>query len=163
MGSLSRRDFMRGRTRIVPRVLPPGFLGHRPDVCSNCRLCIDHCPTSILVLAEDGGPAVDFNQGECTLCGECRSACPHAEDLFDARFAFPHHVRIEAGCLTHQGVDCQACRDHCPTNAIRFRPRIGGPFQPDVDVEACNGCGACIAVCPVNAVSVTPCRELADA
>lgn len=106
---------------------------------------------------------MDFRQGECTLCGECRAVCPHAAELFDAHLAFRHHAQIEVGCLTHQGVDCQACRDHCPTTAIRFRPRIGGPFQPDVDVDACNGCGACIAVCPVDAVSVAARKELADA
>ncbi|MBU1313750.1 MAG: ferredoxin-type protein NapF [Alphaproteobacteria bacterium] len=163
MGILSRRDFLRGHTQSSPRVLPPGFLGPRPDVCSNCTLCIDHCPTSILIADEQGGPAVDFSRGECTLCGECRAACPHSGDLFDAAFAFPHHAQIEAGCLTHRGVDCQACRDYCPTTAIRFRPRIGGPFQPEIDVDACNGCGACIAVCPVGAVSVTARQELVDA
>ncbi len=40
---------------------------------------------------------------------------------------------------------------------------MGGPFQPEIDVDACNGCGACIAVCPVGAVSVTARQELVDA
>ena len=40
----------------------------------------------------------------------------------------------------------------CDTSAIRFRPRIGGVPLPEVDAAACNGCGACIAPCPVSAV-----------
>lgn len=159
---LSRRDFLRGRSPARGRVLPPGFLGSRPEVCSVCTLCLEHCPSSIIVM-DDGVPSLDFSLGECSFCGECRTHCPHAADIFAGPVSLPHVVEIKAGCLARNGIDCQACRDHCPTTAIRFRPRLGGPFLPEILDDACSGCGACISVCPVGAVSVKVVRELSDA
>lgn len=161
--ALSRRSLLSGRIRDDRRVVPPGFLGNRPEVCSDCTTCIDHCPTDVVV-RRDGWPALDFSRGDCTFCGECATVCPHGDTLFDsARSVFEHVVTINAGCLPANGVDCQACRDHCPTAAIRFRPRLGGPFLPEIDEAACTGCGACIAVCPVSAVAVKFQREAVHA
>ncbi|WP_442199976.1 4Fe-4S binding protein [Rhizobium sp. RAF56] len=61
---------------------------------------------------------------------------------------------VAENCLPKSGIDCQACRDSCPTEAIRFRPRLGGPFLPDIDSSRCTGCGACIGVCPVAAIDL---------
>lgn|SRR5690606_5794789 len=159
---LSRRDFLRGRPSGVTRVLPPGFLGDRHESCVGCKQCIDHCPTSIIVI-DDGMPRLDFSQGECTFCGECAAHCPHSDVLFGAPRQFRHVVQIAAHCLPQNAVDCQACRDYCPTTAIRFRPRLGGPFLPEINEDACTGCGACIGVCPVGAVSVKEMTEMSDA
>lgn len=157
--TVSRRSLLRGRIGNDRRVVPPGFLGNRPEVCCDCTSCIDNCPTNVIV-ARDGWPALDFFRGDCTFCGECATMCPHTDALFaGAPRAFLHVAAINADCLPANGVDCQACRDHCPTDAIRFRPRLGGPFLPQIDEAACTGCGACITVCPVSAVSVKFQRE----
>jgi ferredoxin-type protein NapF len=68
--------------------------------------------------------------------------------------ALPPIATISVACLARQGVACQSCRDACPQDAIRFRPRAGGPFLPEVDDALCNGCGACVAPCPVGSVAV---------
>ncbi|EBZ8115558.1 4Fe-4S dicluster domain-containing protein, partial [Salmonella enterica subsp. enterica serovar Typhi] len=36
--------------------------------------------------------------------------------------------------------------------AITFRPTLSGIYQPQLDSQACNGCGACVAICPVSAI-----------
>jgi ferredoxin-type protein NapF len=160
--SLSRRDVLLGRVDTRIRALPPGFIGDRPEVCSDCSICIDHCPTSIIVINE-GHLSLDFSQGECTFCGECRTHCPAATDLFDRGERVSHVMRIGNQCLSHSGVDCQACRDYCPVNAIRFRPRRGGPFLPEIVADTCTGCGACVTVCPTAAVSIEQRSEVPNA
>lgn len=157
---LTRRGLLTGRHQRA--VLPPGMIAERPDICRSCGVCAEHCPTSILLIS-DHGPHVDFSRGECTFCGECRAHCPAAAELYGPAIGFTHVITIGAECLPHRGVDCQACRDVCPTAAIRFRPRLGGPFLPHLDASACTGCGACMSVCPVDAVSVTHEMEMADA
>lgn len=149
---ISRRAFLAGRGASLPRaVLPPG--ASNPLSCTGCGACVDACPSGIISLV-GGTLSLEFAIGECTFCGECRSVCP--EPVFDAEAPrrFPHTVVISQSCFTKSGIACQSCRDVCPEQAIRFRPRIGGPFVPELDESACTGCGACIGVCPAGAVGV---------
>ncbi|CDL36752.1 4Fe-4S binding domain protein [Citrobacter freundii] len=37
--------------------------------------------------------------------------------------------------------------------AITFRPTLSGIYQPQLDNQDCNGCGACVAICPVSAIN----------
>jgi len=62
-------------------------------------------------------------------------------------------------CLARSGVSCMSCRDECEAGAIRFRPRLGGPFIPEIDGGLCTGCGNCVAVCPSSAIVPAPVRE----
>jgi ferredoxin-type protein NapF len=159
--SLLRRDVLRGRLHSRARAVPPGFIGDRPEVCSACHVCIDHCPTDIIV-NDDGILSLDFSTGECIFCGECRVVCPASNELYAGNKGLSHIMKIGSQCLSYRGVDCQACRDHCAVNAIRILPRMGGPFVPEIAVDACTGCGACIAVCPTGAVSIEPRFEVSD-
>ncbi|MCQ5014504.1 4Fe-4S binding protein, partial [Escherichia coli] len=34
--------------------------------------------------------------------------------------------------------------------AIIFRPTLSGIYQPQLNSQLCNGCGACAASCPVS-------------
>jgi ferredoxin len=61
---------------------------------------------------------------------------------------------IGAGCIARKGVVCQSCADACEVRAIRFRPAPGSVPAPRLDASACSGCGACVSVCPVNAIGV---------
>lgn len=124
---------------------------------------MDACPTGIIRLVEEV-PGVDFSIGECVFCGGCAEACP--EPVFEDTGppTFPHTVEISDTCLVQAGIACMTCRDACPSEAVTLRPRIGGPFLPEIDAERCTGCGACIAPCPVDAISVsTEPTEPADA
>ena len=57
-------------------------------------------------------------------------------------------ARIGAGCLAMQGVICRICAQRCPERAIHFRRALGGYALPEVDLAACDGCGACLDICP---------------
>ena len=71
-----------------------------------------------------------------------------------AGISLPPIATISIACLAKQGIACQSCRDACPQDAIRFRPRAGGPFLPEVNEALCNGCGVCMAPCPAEAIAV---------
>lgn len=154
--TVSRRDFLKGGRRNASlRIRPPGVDEASLAACTGCGACVERCPSQIVSLV-DRLPAIDFSAGECTFCGACAQHCPEPVFTGVPATSFAHIVAIEASCLPFQRVDCQACRDACPTGAIRFRPVRGGPFVPELSAEACTGCGACISVCPVGAIAPAP-------
>ena len=63
---------------------------------------------------------------------------------------------INESCLALRMVVCGACAEHCDTEAIKLRMRVGGVSVPRVDAQACNGCGACYYACPEQAISMKP-------
>lgn len=159
-----RRALLRGTWRKpATAIRPPWATEHTiVDSCRHCDACIDACPQDILFRGDGGFPTVDFNlgRGECTFCGDCADACP--EPVFDRDLAPAWSLTLsidETACLPHAGVHCEACRDICDQAAISFKPRLGGPARPGIDEDACTGCGACLSVCPSQAIKATPCSE----
>ncbi len=125
------------------------------DLCTGCDGCIRACPTGILKRGRGGLPYVDFSQGECTFCGQCREAC--RDDCFlSDRAAAPWHVQAEISeaCVERKGVSCRMCQDVCMSDAIRARPMTGGRANLSINTELCTGCGACVVPCPVGAVTL---------
>lgn len=156
--SLPRRGFLRGRIRTVtPGLRPPWALAETEFVerCTRCDACLQACPSSIVVHGDGAYPVVDFGRGECTFCGDCVEACEPAA-LRRAEHAAPWALKAAVGgkCLAMQGVECRVCGEICGHSAIRFRPRIGGVALPELDPETCNGCGACVAPCPAQAIAM---------
>jgi len=151
----TRRAFLTGGG-LRPRqgYYPPGVTAKSIAHCSGCGECADACPAKIIVM-RDGVPTVDFNAGECTFCGECSKRCPERVFPPEPATAFAHHAFLADTCLAVNYVDCQACRDACSIMAIRFKPRLGGPFVPVLDADACTGCGACVSVCPTQSITMT--------
>lgn len=147
---VSRRGFLTARPAPAFRPSPPGAASL--SACNGCGDCVRACPQQILLI-KDGRVAVDFSRGECTFCNACADAC--AEPVFTAA-TMAHHAAIGNACLAYHGTTCMRCRDACPEDAIRFTPRIGGPFLPQLSSAACTGCGACIAPCPADAIAMRP-------
>lgn len=83
-----------------------------------------------------------------------RGAWKPSPDVVDAAAGRP--VAIGAACLALNRVVCRSCAEHCEAHAIHFRLAPGGIAVPLVRIERCNGCGACIPVCPTSAISMQP-------
>ena len=158
MVDASRRGFFRGRPRPKAEIRPPWALAEAlfTDTCTRCNDCLGACPERIVVIGDGGYPTIDFRRGECTFCGDCVSACQPLALVRskEGQPAWSHQAVIGDTCLPHRGVECRVCEDFCDARAIRFTPRLGGSPLPVIATEKCTGCGACVAPCPVNAISV---------
>jgi ferredoxin-type protein NapF len=153
---IRRRGLLRGRTRISPPAIRPPWsrLDRFAALCIRCGACQEACPESILRAGDGGFPEVDFGLGECSFCGACADSCP--APVFDRAAARPWDItaKIGASCLSARGIACRSCQDTCPHSAIRFTLAPGGVAQPHVEAQSCTGCGACVSICPVGAVTM---------
>lgn len=157
MVDASRRGFFRGKPRPKAEIRPPWALAEAEftDRCTRCSDCLGACPEQIIVSGDGGFPTINFSRGECTFCGDCLKVCTaQALSALQNVQPWPYKALIAPACLPHQGVECRVCGDYCAVRAIRFTPRIGGSPLPEIDSEKCTGCGACIAPCPVAAVTI---------
>jgi ferredoxin-type protein NapF len=152
---ISRRRFFAGAKSRVTTFRPPWSLLESlfVDQCTRCDDCLKICPTGLLVKGEGGFPTADFMLGYCSFCGDCAKGCTTGaigHDLTQTPWFFG--IAISENCLARQNVDCRICGEKCDVSAIRFVPRLGGAPLPEITNSSCNGCGACIAPCPVLAV-----------
>jgi ferredoxin-type protein NapF len=148
-----RGDFKTLRTSQRPpwALAEEAFLA----TCTRCCDCLPVCPTRIIVMVR-GYPEVDYKRGECTFCGACAAACQDGALLRNHSQSTPWGIKAQIAdtCLPRRGAECRVCGDHCQVAAIRFSPRLGGPPVAEIDTGLCTGCGACVAPCPVTAISV---------
>ncbi|WP_170574188.1 ferredoxin-type protein NapF [Ruegeria atlantica] len=154
----SRRAFLSAKafredSSIVrpPGSVVPGFV----DQCTKCGDCVEACEEAVISLDPQGFPVFQPGDDPCTFCGDCAKACPTDALQFERVVDWPWRAEIQDGtCLSMNGVSCRVCQDNCEQNAIRFKLQRGGRATPLLEVDACNGCGACVALCPVNAVAL---------
>ncbi|MEH6472012.1 MAG: ferredoxin-type protein NapF [Halopseudomonas sp.] len=153
----SRRQLLRGDTgtKRLP-VRPPWSVSELLFVrdCSRCGDCIEQCPEKILIKGSGGFPEVDFQQGECTFCQRCVESCQ--APVFHSTEQAPWQIKavISDRCITHKKVVCRSCVEQCDPEAISLLPQLGGVGTPTINLDSCTGCGACIATCPTQAISV---------
>ena len=153
-------QFLRGDFRGTEIALRPPWAVHESlfvELCNRCGDCIRSCPTAILIKGRAGFPVVDFSKGECEFCGHCVAECEtgalrqtHQPD--DQPWMLK--ALISDRCVTLQSVICRSCSEQCEVHAIVFPLSAGRVPQPQLDNTMCTGCGACVSVCPVNAISV---------
>jgi len=156
---LSRRQVLRLdlNNRSAP-LRPPWAIDEASflDACTRCGDCIDQCPEHILLPETAGGyPRVDFSRGECTFCKRCVDSCPSNALNRNVAQIWIVKARIGEECLAMKHVVCRSCGEQCEVEAILFTPALGGVSRPSVDLEACTGCGACVAPCPTQAIEVS--------
>lgn len=154
----SRRNFLRGKVSTHAAQLRPPWAGAESEftaLCTRCGDCARTCPTRIIKQGDAGYPTVDFALGECTFCGNCAAACqPQALRRNEETPAWRIRAKIGETCLANRQVECRICGEQCGENAIRFSPQLGGVSLPQLDGDRCTGCGACVASCPVRAITV---------
>lgn len=148
-----RRLFLRGGAPLPIR--PPWALPEDPFLarCNRCNNCLSTCPQHILVTDRLGYPMVDFSKAACTFCGACVRHCDgRALVVMDGIPPWRHKARFAETCLNSRSIPCRTCGEQCVSHAILFPPSPGGRSLPTLIPEQCNGCGACVGVCPVTAI-----------
>jgi ferredoxin-type protein NapF len=152
----NRRAFLMGRSaRDTFEVRLPWLATDRfEDDCTRCGECLSACPEKIIVPSAGGFPSIDFSRGECTFCGACADSC--RSNLFDRSRPQPWKFKalISDSCLAKRRVMCRSCDDACAHGAIAFAPVSGRPPSPEINPQRCTGCGACVSVCPENAIAI---------
>jgi len=166
----SRRGFLTGSWLPQEwRQLPAqalGPLGPEPPIsashfsnalCNNCGgRCLSVCEAGVIRLHPKehylaGTPWLDFSSAGCTLCGKCADVCPQTEvPPVDAGRSIGFAEIDLARCLSYTGVFCISCQGSCEYQAIQ-RDRLS---RPKILSDVCTGCGECVSVCPVKAISV---------
>lgn len=156
---LSRRNLLRGVSSAASRpIRPPGALSEPAfiDTCTSCGDCIATCPQNIIVSGSGGYPEVDFHRGECTFCDLCTDGCEVNALSNSVQPRWSLSLEVADKCLAAGKVVCQTCGDSCDVRAIRFPARVGVISTPNINANACTGCGACVASCPVQALTLRP-------
>jgi ferredoxin-type protein NapF len=155
---ISRLQFLRadlsGRRRSLR---PPWALEEAVFVerCTACGRCVEQCPQRIIRRGRGGLPQVDFRRGECTFCAVCVVSCGDgALRRVNGEVPWLVKARIGERCLARRCVVCRTCGENCEAGAIRFPLSAGAVARPDLDQDMCTGCGACMATCPVQAITL---------
>lgn len=158
---VSRAQFLRGDISGRNRPFRPPWALNEYDfteTCTRCGECIKVCEEQVLIEARGKFPVVEFKRGECTFCEACVEVCEpkalliESEEMREQPWSL--EVRVDHQCIAQKGVVCQVCGDQCLERVFRFRPRVGGAVQMEMESEKCTGCGACIAPCPVDALTI---------
>lgn len=158
----SRRHLFRAHKSPCNVVRPPWSLPEEQflNTCERCSDCITACETGLLKKGDGGFPEACFSKtsshSECTFCEACVNACSHGAIRKEPEQQ-PWQVKahIQNTCLAKNKVHCRTCSEQCESEAIQFRLAPGGIALPILDTDLCNGCGACAAGCPVNAIEMS--------
>lgn len=147
--------------RLISRenhLRPPWSIGEYDFVesCVNCSDCISACPESILVLDSNKHPRVNFQLGECTFCGDCVDVCQTGALNRATVNSQPWNAKavLNEDCLGDKNTLCRSCGEVCEHGAIVFPPSLNGIIAPEINRESCTGCGACVSICPTDALNV---------
>jgi ferredoxin-type protein NapF len=124
------------------------------DRCTRCNDCLVPARNRLLSSAMAVIRPSIFKRGECTFCATV-SAPANRWHWSAAKINPPGHTRrVIADCLPHQGRRMPRLRRllRRPRHPLFTPPR----WQPAAGhcTEKCTGCGACLAPCPVNAISI---------
>lgn len=167
-GHLSRRDFLRfsGGTvgvslvylllRHTPTeagVLPPGAPSERDfrAACLRCGKCAVVCDRQAIRLDRAGIPTIDGLHGWCDFCLRCVAACPAgALTPVDPDTATIGTAVIDRDrCIAWNWPGCRLCAEKCTD--LQRAIWLDDDLRPHIDESRCNGCGACVFVCPQSA------------
>ncbi len=164
---------------LIPRALPAKKRCLRPPgsvdetafkgACIRCGNCIRSCPSDIIEPSVDSQdvagflvPRLKFSDADYCRedCNKCGQACPTGVirplPLGEKNRHIIGIARIDLSeCLLTMDEECGVCMPRCPHGAIveQFSRET---YTTTVKVigEKCNGCGACVGICPAKVVTV---------
>jgi electron transport complex protein RnfB len=120
--------------------------------CTGCGTCINECPRGLISLIphvhkiflacnshDSGDTVLSYCAVGCTACGTCVDSTPSGairmvENLPRLDYYTPNENFVTA---------VHSCPSKCFVDTIKARPKA------NIDTK-CDGCGACIPVCPVE-------------
>lgn len=118
--------------------------------CSFCGCCVFLCPFGALILEVDGEQKLQLKDEKALpdLDIEMKKT---TEDQ-PIKCYFEGKITIDADkCIP----GCQSCTYGCPSGAIEY-PKPEKPWEKatrvTVDEEKCVHCGACVHICPADAI-----------
>jgi len=140
---------------------PTTWMGRNLEACTGCKQCEIACslekegkvwPAVSRIRVLQYPPCVEFPIA-CYLCGadaQCIAACGENALTLDAATSI---IQIDTSkCLRtrtdSKDMDCVACANACPGDAITFHPASREPLICDL----CGGEPVCIAECPQKAI-----------
>ncbi len=155
MVDLSKRRFWRATPANKINVMRPPWSAGEDDFtrdCTRCGECIKHCPTKVLNVGEGQFPQLDFNENECDFCEVCVTVCP--TNAIDKRHPKTAHFypKILDTCLTQNDIYCRSCGENCEPQAIQFTYIDNAIAKPQIDLDLCIQCGACVSPCPSTSI-----------
>ncbi|WP_246540079.1 ferredoxin-type protein NapF [sulfur-oxidizing endosymbiont of Gigantopelta aegis] len=166
MTKITRMQLLRGDLKGEKTLFrPPWALPEEYfiDYCTRCNKCVDACFDELIVKGRGGFPQMDFKRGGCDFCEDCLNICPDnalkkvPTNVIEKEFLPPWQIKASidlSNCLSMNATICRSCGESCDDEAINFTLKLGGIAEPELNVDACTGCGACFSVCPVQVISL---------
>jgi MauM/NapG family ferredoxin protein len=121
--------------------------------CRKCGACSNHCTYY-------GSPFQDYLKSECVLCFNCLKDCPF--DAIDVRFQLPGTGKRPALDMGRRrmlaAAGCGLVAAALPQIGVDKKARAHGFIRPPGALaekeflKTCVRCGACMQVCPTNAI-----------
>ena len=171
MGTVFSALVPRSWAKTQPSLRPPGNVNEAAfkGGCIRCGSCSRVCPTGIIEPAVEWGdvagflaPRLKFSGPnyclqDCNLCGRvCPAGVIRPLALQEKNRQVIGVATIDhSACLLTVEAECGVCVPRCPRAAI-VDVFLRETYQSAVKVlrERCNGCGACVGICPPKAVKV---------
>jgi len=124
-----------------------------PEKCTGCGKCVNVCPRKIISLIpkvhkiflacsnhDRGAKVKKFCTVGCTACTLCVKATPSGAITMENNLPVLDYTKEENFIPA-----AYKCPSHCFTDLVKTRSKA------NIDTK-CNGCGACVQVCPVPGV-----------
>ncbi len=135
-------------------ILPPGAESEERliNTCYNCNLCVENCPTKIIVKANNNFPTIhiDYKNGSCDKdCNKCSQVCPTGA-IKRLSIEEKQKTRIAMAMIKKENcIECGLCQTSCPYGAIIITKE-----GISINAEKCIGCGVCKQACNSDAIEI---------